>query len=52
VCHLRLHGIPMALATSTPRATLTRKLSTHDLDITEAFTASCCGDEAREPGVA
>ena len=44
VAHLELHGITLALATSTPRDTLNRKLRTKDA-MRAAFVHSCCGDE-------
>jgi len=44
VAHLRMHNIPMALATSTSRATLARKLSSK-AEMREAFAQACCGDE-------
>lgn len=45
LAHLRAHGVPMALATSTPRATLERKLS-NKAALREAFgDRICCGDE-------
>ncbi len=44
--HLQAHGVPLALATSTSRATLQRKLSTRQ-HVHEAFVATCCGDEVR-----
>lgn len=43
--HLVAHHIPIALATSTPRATLMRKLSNKQ-DLLEAFGGLiCCGDD-------
>jgi beta-phosphoglucomutase-like phosphatase (HAD superfamily) len=45
VAHLRQHGVPLALATSTSRATLGRKLAAQQ-QMREAFADhSCCGDE-------
>lgn len=44
VAHLQQHGVPLALATSTPRATLNRKLHQR-ADMQAAFKVACCGDE-------
>ena len=45
VTHLRSAGIPLALATSTSRATLARKLSSKPT-FRESFDTVCCGDDA------
>lgn len=47
LAHFREQGVAMALATSTSRATLKRKLSTRQ-DVEGAFLATCCGDEVVE----
>jgi HAD superfamily hydrolase (TIGR01509 family) len=44
VSHLRAAGVPLALATSTSRGSLTRKLSSKP-DLREAFVTVCCGDD-------
>lgn len=46
IAHLKLHGIALALATSTPRSTLERKLSTKAA-VRQAFLPHLCvcGDE-------
>ena len=46
IAHLKVHGVTLALATSTPRRTLERKLSTKQ-SIADAFLPhlSICGDE-------
>ncbi|GAB4824069.1 hypothetical protein N2152v2_011115 [Parachlorella kessleri] len=44
ISHLQAHKVPLALATSTPRATLVRKLSAKS-QVHEAFASTCCGDE-------
>lgn len=42
--HFREAGLPMALATSSSRATLALKLSSKQ-EVAAAFAATCCGDE-------
>lgn len=44
VAHLQAVGVRMALATSTSRATLGRKLASK-AEMREAFAEACCGDE-------
>ena len=44
VTHLRAANIPLALATSTSRQTLQRKLATKP-ELLEAFQFICCGDD-------
>ena len=46
ISHLQANKVPLALATSTPRATLVRKLSAKS-QVHEAFASTCCGDEVR-----
>lgn len=46
ISHLSAHSVPLALATSTSRASLQRKLSTR-AHVQEAFVQTCCGDEVR-----
>lgn len=46
--HLHDAGVPMAVATSTPRRTYERKMSgTAGGGISEKFEACTCGDEVR-----
>lgn len=42
--HLQATGVPLALATSSNRANLTKKLSGH-AHVHAAFQTTCCGDE-------
>ena len=44
VAHLRASGVPLALATSTSRATLALKMAGRD-ELAAAFAHACCGDE-------
>lgn len=44
LAHLRTAGVPMALATSSSRITLERKLSSKP-EVAEAFSLRVCGDE-------
>ncbi|KAK9824264.1 hypothetical protein WJX72_009063 [[Myrmecia] bisecta] len=43
--HLHRHGVPVALATSTSRATLKRKMSGRHADLLNIFHTVNCGDE-------
>lgn len=46
ISHLAAAGVPLALATSTPRATLEKKLSRHE-GVLGLFQAIVCGDEVQ-----
>jgi phosphoglycolate phosphatase-like HAD superfamily hydrolase len=44
--HLRAAGVPVGMATSTPRATYNAKMVAHPA-VAESFQTVHCGDEAR-----
>ena len=47
--HLRAAGVPMSLATSTPRATFDRKMGAH-AQLRAGFHSVHCGDEVGNEG--